>query len=424
MDSSDQRNSDEGTLHRPTRWRVPLSSSQSRATAWILIAFYLVGLAISASIRSQSDFVIYRNAGIHAAHGMPIYDFRDPSPFQYAPAYAVAFIPFGRLPFRPAQLLWFLVSIALALPAMIVGTGRLLFGYGFELRGELIIIPVLLCVRFIEPNFDHGQINLLLVAMIVWGLVFANESEVVAAGALLAASALVKPFALPVILYLLCCRRVLFMVSLLFFVITLLWLPSAFVGTGYAFHETSEYLRSLTTRVPHLSHDLYNKYNQSAAAIAVRLFAIKEGRGLLSQGAAATAGFVFQLALSIAVILWMVLRRSGATSRDARLSLAALFCPMAGFSPVSWLEYYMALVVPYMALTFIAYSASDTGRVRARTAQLVLVGALILNLSTRLFEPLLYYGAEYFGSLAVLAAILALTGTKCEARSPYQTASS
>jgi Glycosyltransferase family 87 len=415
MGSSDESGSDDGTSHRFTRWRLPLSNSQSRAAGWILIGFYLAGLAISVSQRSQSDFVIYRNAGIHAAQRIAIYDFHDPSPFQYAPVYAVAFIALGRLPLRLAQLLWFLVSIALALPAMIAGTSQLLFGAKADLRGELIIIPVLLCARFIEPNFDHGQINLLLVAMIVWGLAYANESNTIAASALLAASVVVKPFALPVILYLLSCRRVLFVISLLFFVIALLWLPSVFVGTGYALHETTEYLRSLSTRVPHLSHDLHNKYNQSAAAIAVRLFAANTGRGLISQRTAAAAGFAFQLALSLAVIVWLVLRPSRSTGPDARLSLAALFCPMAAFSPVSWLEYYMALVVPYMALTFIACSDSDTGRVRAWTAQLVLAGSLILNLSTRLYEPLLYYGAEYFGSLAVLAAVVALSGTKSEA---------
>ena len=95
--------------------------------------------------------------------------------------------------------------------------------------------------------------------------------------------------------------------------------------------------------------------------------------------------------------------------RDTRLSLAALFCTMAAFSPVSWLEYYMALVVPYMALTFIAWSDAEETPASAKIARFVLAGALILNVSTRLFEPLLYYGAEYFGSLAVLAAIVALT---------------
>jgi Glycosyltransferase family 87 len=394
-----------------TRYKLPLSSSQSRNTAWILITFYLVGFAISAALRSQSDLIIYRDAGIHAAARVPIYNFHDPSPFQYAPAYAVAFIPFGFLPLRVAQFLWFLISTALALPAMIVGSSRLLFRRGFDLRGELIIIPVLLCARFIQPNFDHGQINLLLIAITIWGLVFVVESRPIAGGALLAASALIKPIGLPVIFYSLGRGRILFLISLLFAAIVLLFLPALFLGTGYAFHETTEYVRSLTTRVPHLSHDLYNKYNQSAAAIAVRLFT-RHGRGWLGAGVAATAGFVFQLALSTAIVVWLLVSRDDETDSDLRLSLAALFCTMPAFSPVSWLEYYMVLEVPYMALTFIAFSDADRSHARALTARIVLAGALILNLSSRLFEALLYCGAEYFGSLAVLATILVLTETK------------
>ena len=383
----------------------------SRAAAWILIALYLLGFAISAASRSQSDFIIYRNAGIEAAHAGQIYNFQDPSPFQYAPIYAVAFIPLGFTPPRPAQLLWFLVSMVLALPAMILGTSRLLFGRGFQLRWELIVIPMLLCIRFIHPNFDHGQINLLLLAMIVWGLALADQSSPVAGGALLAASLLAKPFGVPVILYLFGRRRVRFIASLLFFAVALLWLPSVFVGAGYALHETAEYIRSLTTRVPNLSHDLFNKYNQSAAAIAVRLFATTRRRaGLLSQSAAATLGFAFQCALTIAVIVWIGLRRSSMTEQNARLSLAALFCAVAAFSPVSWLEYYMVLEVPYMALAFISCASGEAERGRARVAQFVLAGSLVVNLGTRLFEAGLYYGAAYFGSLIVLVTILALTG--------------
>jgi hypothetical protein len=385
----------------------------SRKAAWILIALYLLGFAISAVSRSQSDFIIYRNAGIQAAHAGQIYSFRDPSPFQYAPIYAVAFIPFGLPPPRVAQLLWFLVSMVIALPAVILGTSRLLFGRGFELSWELIVIPVVLCIRFIHPNFDHGQINLLLLAMIVWGLALANESRSMPAGALLAASVLAKPFGLPVILYLFGRRRVRFTISLLFFGAALLWLPSVFVGAGYALHQTAEYVRSLTTRVPNLSHDLYNKYNQSAAAIAVRLFATTKRRGgRLSQRAAAILGFAFQCTLTMAVIVWIVLRWSGTSGQNARLSLAALFCTVAAFSPVSWLEYYMVLEVPYMALAFIACSSGEADRSRARAAQFVLAGSLVLNLGTRFFEAALYYGAAYFGSLIVLVTVLTLTAAK------------
>jgi hypothetical protein len=123
-----------------TRTKIP---GQSGTAAWILIALYLLGFTISAASRSQSDLIIYRNAGIQAGHAGEIYNSRDPSPFQYAPVYAVAFIPFGLLPLRPAQLAWFVISMALALPAMILGTSRLLFGRGFEMRWDLIVVPVL-----------------------------------------------------------------------------------------------------------------------------------------------------------------------------------------------------------------------------------------------------------------------------------------
>jgi len=91
------------------------------------------------------------------------------------------------------------------------------------------------------------------------------------------------------------------------------------------------------------------------------------------------------------------------------LSLGALFCTAAAFSPISWLEYYMALEVPYMALVYIAFRSGDAKSWHKRAAKLTLAGAMIFNLATRLFEPALYYGVAYLGSLLVLAAILVLT---------------
>src|SRR5215831_9259353 len=116
--------------------RFGLNPRILRAAAWTLLGLYIFGFAVSAASRSQGDFVIYRNAGLAALQRRPIYSLHDPSPFQYAPIYAVAFMPLGLLPPRPAQLLWFTVSMALALPMMILGTSRLLFGNTFELGWE------------------------------------------------------------------------------------------------------------------------------------------------------------------------------------------------------------------------------------------------------------------------------------------------
>src|SRR5215467_4996450 len=118
--------------------RFGLNPRILRAAAWTLLGLYIFGFAISAAFRSQSDFVIYRNAGLAALHREPIYNLHDPSLFQYAPIYAVVFIPLGLLAPRTAQLMWFVVSMAFALPMLILGTSRLLFGSAFKVGWELI----------------------------------------------------------------------------------------------------------------------------------------------------------------------------------------------------------------------------------------------------------------------------------------------
>lgn len=380
--------------------------------AWTFIALYLAGFAISATFRTQSDFVIYRNAGACAAAGRPIYDFQDPSPFQYAPIYAVAFVPLSLIRPRWARFSWFLISMAMALPATILGAGRLLFGREIKLSAELIVIPVLLCVRFIHPNFDHGQINLLLLAALIWGLCFAEESKPLRAGALLSASLLIKPIGLPVILYLLCRKRIACVISVVCFAAAFLWLPSLYLGTRPAFGQTMDYVRSLSARTPilHLSHDLHNKYDQSAAAVAIRLLGTgTESAGRLNQSIRAATGFGFQVVLAILVAVCVSRRWTTVTEQQARLSLAGLFCVVPAIQPVSWLEYYVALVVPYMALTFFAFSTENTNRSRVGMARLILVACLILNFSTRLSVAPLYYGVPYLSSLVVLGTVLMLT---------------
>lgn len=278
-----------------------------RIAAWILLGLYICGFAVSAGVRSQSDFVIYRNAGLAALERKPIYSLQEASPFQYAPIYAVAFIPLGLLPPRPAQLLWFAISMAIALPMMILGTSRLLFGATSELGWELIVIPVVLCFRFIHPNFDHGQINLLLLAMVVWGLALVSESRPVIGSCLLAVSLLAKPFAIPVLVYLLARKQFICLLSVITFIAALIVLPSVFVGSEYAVHQTARYLTSLTSRGIQRSRDLENKYNQSAAAISTRWFA-PQATSLSSEKFAASGGFAFQCMLIAGVVAWLTFR--------------------------------------------------------------------------------------------------------------------
>jgi hypothetical protein len=376
--------------------------------AWMAVAVYLIGFGISAAIRSQSDFTIYRNAGLAAAAGRPIYDAGDWSPFQYAPIYAIFFVPFGVISSRMAQLLWFAISMAGALPAMILGTCRMLQGPDVELSAEMIAVPLLLIARFLHPNFDHGQINLVVVAMIVWGLVFARESKPILAGFLLAASLLIKPFALPAMVYLLFRKRYSVIISAAIFIIALLCLPGLFLGIGPAFSQTFGYFVSLLTRVPlsRLAHDLRSAYDQSPSAIAVRLLASpKHGIKIMNQATAAGFGLTLNLAL-LGSTIWRLYDTGNENPAADSLRTAAVFCFIPSCLPLSWLEYYVALAIPYAALVA-ELSAPDLEKGRARVIYVTLAVTFVLNVVSRFFGEILYLGGPYFCSLAILSTILA-----------------
>jgi hypothetical protein len=404
--SLDSTNVRAGASAKSARW-ARFSDRQLRIGAWLAVAAYLVGFLISAAYRSQSDFTIYRNAGLAAAAGRPIYSLLDWSPFQYAPIYAVIFIPFGWLSPRWAQLLWFAVSMAAALPALIVGTYRLLLGPGTTLRANMIVLPLILIVRFLHPNFDHGQINLVLIAMIVWGLSLTCESKPALGGLLLAASMLIKPLALPAIAYLLFRRRFSVIIAMIAFYLVLLCLPSLFLGLRPALGQTIGYFTSLLTRLPlnRLSHDLLSTYNQSASAVAVRLFSpAARGMRLMSQARAAALGFAFNAAL-LGLAIWIAGRDRTSTYANDRWALAAIFCFVPSFELLGWLEYYIALEIPYAALVA-ELAGKQPEQPGTRVIYAVLASTFVINVSSRFVGAGLYYGAPYFCSLAILVTLL------------------
>src|SRR5271154_7524757 len=78
----------------------------------------------------------------------------------------------------------------------------MLFGRERQLPAALIVVPALLSFRFIDNNFDHGQINLPTLALIVWAIIYADESRNAWAGLMIAAAILIKPFAVLAALHL------------------------------------------------------------------------------------------------------------------------------------------------------------------------------------------------------------------------------
>ncbi len=370
--------------------------------AWLAVGAYLIALGISAALRTQGDFAVYYQAGQRAAARLSMYPPGDISRFLYAPIFAIGFIPFVQMPLGAAQVVFFAINAA-ALIALIIGAGRMLFG-ARPLPASLIIMPLLAVARFVNNNVQHGQINLIALALLVWAIVCAREGRSRASGLMLAAAILTKPFALLAALYLLLRRRFAALGWTALSGALLLALPMVVFGTDGALAQTADYVRAIASMGARYRTMLTN---QSATSAAVRILSAN-GASLMGEQGAFMLGMALELAMVAAVALWI--KRAKHDERGDRLALCAMFALMPSFAPVSWKSYYAALLIPYMALVSALWL--DRPRDRRPPIAAIALGALsvLLNLAGgRRFNQLaLFYSAHFLSSLSVLAALAIL----------------
>ncbi|HYB90679.1 MAG TPA: glycosyltransferase family 87 protein [Candidatus Binataceae bacterium] len=387
-----------------------LSAERARRLAWAALAAYIAGLGIAAALRDQGDFRIYYLAGQRVLAGAAIYPPSDSGRFLYAPIFAIGFAPFAMLSRRAAQVAFFAVN-AWGLAAFIIGAGVMLFGRARRLSALLIVVPVLLSARFIDNNIEHGQINLPTLALCVWAIVYARERRTIASGAMLAAAALIKPFAILAAMYLLVRKKLAALGWAFVAGVVLLAAPVAVFGLRGWFDQTESYLRAVASMT-----DRYRLMltNQSAVAALARVLVRWSPAGDAPRLSLAL-GMAFECA-AIAIVLRMVWRRAPARGDEGAadsVPLAALFCLMPGFAPLSWKSYYAALVVPYMVVIAALQEDWSAQRPPKRSVCALLVLSIILNLAsgTYLNRLGLFYSAHLGSSIALLIALLVLDTT-------------
>ncbi len=380
-------------------------ATRARQLAWLAISIYLVGLGISATFRAQGDFNVYYRAGHRVLHGHAIYPADDSDRFLYAPIFAIAFAPLALLPRHLAQFVFFAVN-AFSLIELILGAAVMLFGRERQLSAALIIVPVLLSFRFIDNNFDHGQINLPTLALIVWAIIYAGESHDAWAGLMLAAAILIKPFAILAALHLAIRKHFATLGWAVVAGLALIVVPIAIFGPRGWIDQTGAYLTAIAS--------MTNRYrtmltNQSAVSAVARLMSLGIGSAAETSATATVVGMGIEMILIAAVSLWDWM--SGARENLAsRLALCGLFCLMPSFAPISWKSYYAAMLIPYMALTGALWTDRAAEKSAPKIVWTLFALSVLLNLATgnHLNRLALFYSAHFISSLLTLAAIFAL----------------
>ncbi|WP_245721827.1 glycosyltransferase 87 family protein [Nocardia crassostreae] len=126
------------------------------------------------------DAHIYRDGALKALHGDPLYT--EPTLYgllyTYTPFSAIAFIPIAVVPWGYVTYTWLLLNLA-ALYGCVLSSWRLL---GYRLTGRLAAVSALLAMTclFLEPvrtTLFYGQINLMLMLVVLWSFARPESSR-------------------------------------------------------------------------------------------------------------------------------------------------------------------------------------------------------------------------------------------------------
>jgi glycosyl transferase family 87 len=299
----------------------------------------LLGLAVWVFIYKAAprmpDFEVYWRAAARAAHAQPLYRPDDGHfQFKYLPAFAVLAIPIGVVPLPLAKLIWFAVSVALLV--LLLQMNSRLPPSPRKTRGWLIVILVVVFGKFYAHELVLGQVNMLFAVVATAALLAMRAGREAAAGALVAAAIVIKPYAVLFLPWLAARGKMASIATASAGLLAALLLPIVRYGIDGNVQLHREWWRTVTeTTAPNLS--VYD--NISLAAMYFRMV----GPGDLSATLAYATAAVL-LAIAGAVFL---LRRGVRTPELLEGALLLTLMPL--LSPQGW-DYVFLIATPAVAL--------------------------------------------------------------------------
>ncbi|MEU9603204.1 glycosyltransferase 87 family protein [Streptomyces sp. NPDC048057] len=169
------------------------------AARLLLLSLAVHAVALAVAPPDPFDLRVYWEAAPQVRTG-ELYDFRlAPSglPFTYPPFAAVVFLPLSYVPWPVAVVGWHLLSLG-ALAVVVGCAGRLLPNAPSPRRGlgrdrVMLWVAGALWLEPVRHTLDLGQVNLLLAALVLWGLASAREAGAVGAAVGVAAGVKLTP---------------------------------------------------------------------------------------------------------------------------------------------------------------------------------------------------------------------------------------
>lgn len=310
------------------------------------------------------DFDVYWTAAGRALRSEPLYRAGDGHyQFKYLPAFAVLSSPVALVPLPLAKALWFVASVAL-----LTGVVGLSIALLPDRRRSAAFITAVLIVsmgKFYGHELVLGQVNLLVAALVLLGLLMIRSGRDSLAAILFVAAMVVKPYAVLLLPWLAVRQGRGAAATALASVCAVLALPVALYGVGGTVDLHAAWWATVAgSTAPNLT----NADNVSLAGFFSKW---------LGTTAAATTATAASVAGLIALIAFLIVRGKGIVGREM-LEGALLLTAIPLLSPQGW-DYVFLVATP--AVAFIAnYDRSLPSWLR------VLCWAALLTIGLSLFD--------------------------------------
>lgn len=368
-----------------------------KALPWLGICLLAVVAVLAFARRSHlemDDFEVYRVAGLRAAYAESLYRVEDGHwQFKYLPAFALAVAPLAQLPPVAARAVWFFLSVALVV--WLVNRSLVLLPDRRRRAAFLVWLTILAMGKFYVREIGLGQSNVLLAVLVLAAVACWYRARDAAAGALLAAATIVKPYAVIFLPYLAARRQWSGLAGYGAVMLGAIVLPVLVYGWSGNLDQLHAWWTVVTTST---APNLTGQDTVSIAGMYATWLGIGPAAGCLS---VATG-----LALAIACA-WAVWRGEGLASREY-LDAAVLLFAIPLLSPQGW-DYVLLVSTPAVMLLL---DRNEEFRPAIRWllfASLALVGLTIYDVMGReWYRALMMSKAITIGALVELSLVVHL----------------
>ncbi len=410
---------------------VPLEVHLRRAV-WIAWTLFLVGAALPYAWKaadSRSAIVRWHHQIPEIGRGVNIWDRYY---FPYPPILPLTIYPLMLLPAVAVALTWYAIKAgmvtwsALALEKMARGrAGRLT-----PWASALIL---LLSLRPILSDLQHGNINLLILFLVVAALRLWQSGRDISAGTVLALSIAYKVTPALFVVYFAYKRSwKLVGATMVGLVLFLLVVPSAILGPAFNWQCLMEWRHNIIS--PFVEGEVIpsvQEVNQSMAGVMTRALTTPKIDGEHSNGnikaslahlsladwdPEAVALLVKGLALAFVAVLAALCRTRTSRRDDPRLlgEFSLVVLTMLFVSERSWKHHYVTLLLPYTFLVYQAVAAPVSRWVRVVLGASLALSALLMATTSsdvgKLLggedghEVALYYGMFFWAGVVLFLA--------------------